>query len=522
METVFSMCSPTLEVDTVQMKPRPVRIVLINAPLKSTVCDYSVGHQLPLGLLMLGGPLLDAGFSVALLDAARDHLSEAEIVRRVAALEADVVMISHVGSTQAHPCSMRTLRALKTAMPNLLTVYGGVHPTYHHLEILAEHPEVDVIVRGEGEAVTLDLMKAVAEPSSRPDLSAVRGISWRRGAEIVIQPNQPAIEDLDACRIGWELVEDWDRYQAFGFGRAAVVQFSRGCPHTCTYCGQWMFWKRWRHRDVLKFVDEIEQLHREQGVNFFWLADENATTTKETWRRVLEEIVRRDIRIGISATMRAQDIVRHADILHLYKQAGFTYILLGVETVTDENLARIRKGSSVDDGYRAVQLLRQHNIMSVVDYIFGIDEETPATIWRGLRGLFSYDGDLVNALYLTPHAWTPLGKAMKAAPIVERDLWKWDYRHQVVGVAGLSPTQLFIGVKLVELLYHIHPKRFWRMLTARDRVLRRMIRFGFWHTIPWFVYEVYEHFVDRRRRRPASAEPLHIASHPSSIADVNV
>src|SRR5689334_14819780 len=66
METVFSMCSPTLEVDTVQMKPRPVRIVLINAPLKSTVCDYSVGHQLPLGLLMLGGPLLDAGFSVAL------------------------------------------------------------------------------------------------------------------------------------------------------------------------------------------------------------------------------------------------------------------------------------------------------------------------------------------------------------------------------------------------------------------------------------------------------------------------
>ncbi len=71
--------------------------------------------------------------------------------------------------------------------------------------------------------------------------------------------------------------EDWDKYQAFGLGRAAVVQFSRGCPHTCTYCGQWMFWKRWRYRDKIAFVDELERLHREHQVNFFWLADENPT-----------------------------------------------------------------------------------------------------------------------------------------------------------------------------------------------------------------------------------------------------
>ena len=390
-----------------------LHVVLINAPLKSTVCDYSIGHQIPLGLLMVGGPLLDAGFQVTLIDAARDHLHEGEIARRVALLAADVVMISHVGSTQAHPCCMSTLRAVKSAAPHVLTIYGGVHPSYHYREILTECQDVDMIVRGEGEATALELMRALdAAVNRRKDadephvsaLASIQGLVWRQDGEVVVNPTRVPIHDLDAWRIGWELIEEWDKYQAFGLGRAAVVQFSRGCPHTCTYCGQWMFWKRWRHRSTMAFVDELERLHLDHHIRFFWLADENPTTDKEIWRGVLEEIIRRGLDIGLSATMRAQDIVRDADLLPLYKQAGFIYILLGVETVTDENMEKIRKGSCVNDGYQAVRLLRQHHIMSVVDYIFGIDEETPGTLWRGLRGLLYYDGDVVNALYLTPHA----------------------------------------------------------------------------------------------------------------------
>lgn len=331
------------------------------------------------------------------------------------------------------------------------------------------------------------------------DLSCVQSIAYRQSGNVMMTPPRAPIHDLDAYRIGWELVEDWDRCQAFGLGRAAVVQFSRGCPHTCTYCGQWMFWKRWRHREVTKFVDELEWLARERDVCFFWLADENPTTIKEVWKDVLSEIARRNLGVGMCASIRAQDIVRDADILHLYKQAGFLYVLMGAETVTDENLEKIRKGSCVDDAYRAVRLLRQHNVMSIVDYIFGIEDETPRTLWRGLRGLLRYDGDFVNALYITPHAWTPLGREMKDASVVENDLWKWDYRHQVVGVKHLSPTQLFIGVKLVEFLYHLHPRRLWRILTAPDPQLRQQLRFAFWHTAAVFGYEVYEHIADRVR-----------------------
>jgi anaerobic magnesium-protoporphyrin IX monomethyl ester cyclase len=233
-------------------------------------------------------------------------------------------------------------------------------------------------------------------------------------------------------------------------------------------------------------------------VRFFWLADENPTTIKRVWRHVLEEIVRRRLVLGMCASIRAQDVVRDADILDLYRQAGFTYVLMGVETVTDANLEKIGKRSSVDDAYRAVRLLRAHGIMSIVDYIFGIEDETPRTIWRGLRGLLRYDGDFVNALYLTPHAWTPLGGALKDAPVVEPDLARWDYRHQVLGVRRLTPGQLFLGVKLVELAYHLHPRRVWRMLAAPEARLRRQLRFAFWHTTLVFWHEVLE-FLARRR-----------------------
>jgi anaerobic magnesium-protoporphyrin IX monomethyl ester cyclase len=493
--------------------PPMTRVALINAPLKSAVCDFGVGHQMPLGLLMVGGALQDR-CTLTLIDAARDHLTEAEIVGRVASFGADIAMIAHVGSTQAHPCCLRTLAALKTALPNVLTVYGGVHPTYHAREILAEHTEVDIIVRGEGEATVAALIEALDRTRTDQgagNLAHVSGIVWRRGDEIIVNPARAPIIDLDSHPIAWELIDDWDKYRAFGLGRSAVVQFSRGCPHTCTYCGQWMFWKNWRHRDPVTFVDELERLRREHDVRFVWLADENPTTLKDVWRSVLEELARRDLGLGICASIRAQDIVRDEDMLHLYRQAGFLYVLMGVETVTDVTLGKIRKGSSVDDAYRAVRLLRRHGILSIVDYIFGLEEETPGTIWRGLKGLLRYDGDFVNALYLTPHSWTALGRALGDAPIVETDLWRWDYRHQVVGVKHLTPAQLLLGVKLVELIYHLNPRLLWRLVATPDRRARRQLQHCASHIAKVFWFEVFEAVADRLRahfpsRRATAAE----------------
>lgn len=473
-----------------------MRVVLVNGPRQSIVCEYGVGHQQPLGLLMIGGPLADAGHDVRLIDAERLHLAPEQIARRVTAWNAEAVIISHVASTAGHPACLAALEAIKAADPAVITIYGGVFPTYHDRDILAQHPAVDIIIRGEGEVTARDLIDTLsaADTPGHQDLSGVRGISWRRCGEAAVNPARPPLADLDQCRIGWELVDDWDGYQAFGMGRAAVVQFSRGCPHTCTYCGQWMFWKHWRYRDPVRFADEVEWLHREHGVRFFWLADENPTTLQEVWREALNEISRRNLPIGFCASIRAQDIVRDAAFLDRYRAAGFVYVLMGVETVTDTALARIRKGSTVDDAYEAVRLLRRHGIMSIVDYLFGIEQETPATIWRGLRGLQRYDSDFVNALYLTPHEWTPLGHQLRGQKVVTSNYANWDYRHQVLAVPRLNPALLFAGVKLVEAAYHLHPRRLWRVLAAPDRRLRAQLRFSYLRTAAVYFREIAEFF----------------------------
>ena len=131
-----------------------------------------------------------------------------------------------------------------------------------------------------------------------------------------------------------------------------VVQFSRGCPHLCNYCGQRGFWTRWRHRDPVLFAKEIARLHREHGVEVINFADENPTVSKKAWRAFLEALIAENVDLILVGSTRADDIVRDADILHLYKKAGWARFLLGMENTDEETLELIRKGGDDRDRSR--------------------------------------------------------------------------------------------------------------------------------------------------------------------------
>ena len=492
-----------------------MRILLINPPYQTLTSNWGVGHQVPLGLLMVGGPLADAGHEVRLLDAECLRLTTAAIVRAVEAFRPDVVMTGHAGSTPAHPVCVALLRALKARFPDLLTVYGGVYPSYHAEAILAREPAVDVIIRGEGEATTAELAGALR--AGRP-LTQVAGLACRDGGRVVLTPDRPPVPDLDAYRVGWELIEDWDRYGCFGLGRAAIVQFSRGCPHRCTYCGQHDFWVRWRHRDPARLAAEIAWLHRAHGVRFLTLADENPTTLRDVWRGFLEELAARRLPVHFFATIRATDIVRDADLLPLYRRAGILYVLMGVESTDAAVLRRVHKGSTPAQDVEACRLLKEHGIFSVLGHIVGFEDETPRSLRAARRRLGRYDGDWLNAMYVTPHDWTPFGRESLRRAVVEPDQTKWDYRHQVLGQKRLRPWQLFLWVKGVELWFHLRPRRLWAILRTGDRFRRRQLLWVLLHTGLVWAGEVLE-FLRRspsraRDRRGAAALRLR-TPHPS-------
>lgn len=445
-----------------------MRILLINPPHTAIGSRIPDDHLPPLGLLSIGGPLIDAGHSVSLLDAEFGPMSVAQILDAVRAQAPDAVLLGHSGSTSAHPTVVAITRAVREALPATVIVYGGVFPTYHWRDVLSEEPQIDVVVRGEGEDTVVRLMDAIAAGA---ELSAVKGIAHRSKGEVTPTPDAAVIRDLDAYRVGWELI-DHARYSYWGGKRAAVVQFSRGCPHPCNYCGQRGFWTRWRHRDPRRFAAEIARMHREHGVEVFNFADENPTSSRRAWKEFLEALIAEDVKVILVGSTRAGDIVRDADLLHLYKKAGVARFLMGMETTDEATLALIRKGSTTAIDREAIRLLREHDILSMATWVVGFEEETEADYWRGLRQLLSYDPDQVQLLYVTPHRWTPFYGLAAERRVIQLDRRLWDYKHQVLETKHLPPWRVIAWVKGMEAVLQLRPRSLYRALAHRDVGIR--------------------------------------------------
>lgn len=461
-------------------------------------------HLPPLGLLSVGGPLIDAGHEVQLLDADHAPLSFDSILSEVARRDPDAVLLGHSGSTSAQPIINDITRRIKDRWPSIRVVIGGVFPTYHWREILMENPQVDVVVCGEGEEVVLQLFDAWKDGTPLED---VPGLAFRRGKLPWKTNAAPIIKDLDRYRIGWELMQGYE-YTYWGKRKAVVIQFSRGCPYPCTYCGQSLFWKKWRHRDPQKLADEIEMLHREQGVEVINFADENPSSNPKAWRTFLEALVAKDLKLILVGSIRADNIVRDAEFLHLYKQAGFERFLLGIENYDEAVLERIKKAGEVSKDREAIRLLREHGILSMATYVFGFGEETFKDLYNSLRQLLAYDPDQVQLLYATPHRWTPYFEEVRDKEIILTDQRKWDYKHQVIKTTRLKPWMVILCVKLIEVIMQTRPRSLRRLFFHPDARLRDAMR---WYTRigrrVWF-HELYQFFFVTRltRRRVTMAE----------------
>lgn len=452
-----------------------MRILLVNPPHTAIGSRIPKEQLPPLGLLCIGGPLIDAGHDVTLLDAEFGPLSLTEITRQVVEHNPDALLIGHAGSTSAHPTAMELTRLFRAELPSLHIIYGGVFPTYHFRDILTHELQIDIIVRGEGEDTVPKLIAAIEQ---NKELEQIDGIAFRQADEVRETLPAHTIQDLNAYRVGWELI-DHAHYSYYGGKRAVVMQFSRGCPHLCNYCGQRGFWAKWRHRDPQQFAKEIAWLHRTHGVELINLADENPTVNKAVWRELCEAIIAENIRITIIGSTRADDIVRDADILHLYRKAGVERFLMGMENTDEATLAQIKKGSKTRTDREAIRLLRQHGILSLATWVTDFAEVRDRDFIRVLNQLIWYDPDQIMSLYVTPHRWTGYYRIAKDRRVIQLDQRLWDYKHQILESVHVPPWRIFLWVKLVELVLQARPKAIWRSLFQPDCAAR--------HGMRWFT-----------------------------------
>ena len=114
-----------------------------------------------------------------------------------------------------------------------------------------------------------------------------------------------------------------------------------------------------------------------------------------------------------------------------------------------------------------------------------------------------YDGDYLNAMYVTPHSWTQFAEEVKERRVVQSDQRKWDYRHQVLEQKHLKPWQLFFAVKWLEVRFHLQPRKARKFLQEHNTFRRRQQWWALRHTGAVWLMEIADFlFKTRFERQP--------------------
>ncbi|MDH3814246.1 MAG: B12-binding domain-containing radical SAM protein [Acidobacteriota bacterium] len=414
------------------------RIMLITPPYHSGMVE-SAGSWLPLGLLYVGGALRKAGHEVVLYDAMTKFDTLDEVRSTIRRERPDAVFVSCITAT--FPDGVEVCRVTKEECPETLTVVGNTHPTFMWKETLDQYPEVDVIVRGEGEVTSVDLMAAWTENAA---FREVKGIAFRdENQQPVATPTRPFMEDLDTAEPAWELVP-WAEYsyRPKPGSTLAVVSSSRGCKQQCSFCSQRLFWKEgWRAVSAHRFVDQLEHLRDSYGVDVVMLADEIPSYDRERWQKILDLLIERRLGTSLLLETRVDDILRDAEILPRYREAGVEHIYVGVESVNQATLDLFKKDLKIEQSKRAIELINNCDMVSETSFVMGMPEETEEEMDRTIELSKYYDPDMAFFLAITPWPYADLYPLVKDR-IVTTDYRKYNLAEPVIEPFAMSIDQV--------------------------------------------------------------------------------
>ncbi|MCU0698550.1 MAG: magnesium-protoporphyrin IX monomethyl ester anaerobic oxidative cyclase [Myxococcaceae bacterium] len=424
---------------------RPLRIVLVHPNYHSGGAEVA-GNWPPAWAAYLTGALKGAGYTdVVFIDAMTNHLDDEVLRAKFLELQPDLIGVTAI--TPAIYKAERVLEVAKEAVPNAVRVLGGIHATFMFKQVLTEAPWVDVIVRGEGEHILINVVKAVDAGEWPARRDTIEGLAFRDGEQIRATKAAPTIKELDSLTPDWSILE-WGKYIYTPLGvRVAIPSMARGCPFTCSFCSQWKFWRDYRYRDPKKVVDEIEELVTKHGVGFFILADEEPTIHRKKFIAFCEELIARGLpdKVKWGINTRVTDILRDEKLLPLYRKAGLVHVSLGTEAAAQLRLDRFNKETKVADNKRAIQLLREADIFTEAQFIVGLDNETKETLEETYQMAWDWQPDLANWAMYTPWPFTPLFAEL-GDKVEVFDYEKYNFVTPIMKPKALDRGELLDGV----------------------------------------------------------------------------
>jgi anaerobic magnesium-protoporphyrin IX monomethyl ester cyclase len=415
------------------------RVLLITPPYHCGVVE-SAGRWPNLAFIYIAGELRRAGFDVVIYDAMSRFESYPEIRSRIEEIRPAFVGVTAITATIND--AVQVLALAKEVDPAIVSLAGGVHPTFCYDEILRLHGDtVDFCVIGEGEYTTPELLSAIRD---RKPVGDVAGIAYREGGKVVRTPPRPLIEDLDGLHAAWDLV-DWNDYPLYFIddSHVAILSSSRGCIHSCSFCSQHKFWQgTYRERDPIRFTDEIEHLYHTYGINVFFLGDEFPTRNAERWERILDILIEKSLPVHLLIETHVDDIRRDREILWKYRQAGVLFIYTGVEAASPGRLETFKKDITFESSREAIRLIQEAGMISESSLILGMPDETKDSVSQTLELAKVYNVDYMHFLMIAPWPYADLYEELQ--PFVEEhDYSKYNLVEPIIRPRNMTREEVF-------------------------------------------------------------------------------
>ena len=324
---------------------------------RHVLCVYPYRYDLkraryypPIGLEIIASVLRPFCSDIDVIDLRHEEGQAADFLRP----ETDLVCFSI--NWDRDPDFVR--EQIRSIGPGRLVVVGGRHATEVPEDWLRDCPNIDVIVRGDGE-------ETISEIAQGRPLESIDGVSYRRNGEIVHTANRDPGPIRDDIRPDRSLRRA--RYEIDIEGVGTGITFdgiigSRGCPFKCKFCSfslnPWGKKRPYSARSPESVVDELA------GMEADWVAffDDIFTYDMDRAEAICDLIIKRGIKKHYMVNSRIEAAGR-MDVLRKMEQAGFAVLLLGVESAHDKTLRSMNKGFDIATLERRFAVLRKSRML---------------------------------------------------------------------------------------------------------------------------------------------------------------
>jgi radical SAM superfamily enzyme YgiQ (UPF0313 family) len=311
------------------------------------------------------------------------------------------------------------------------TIAFGTHVTPNTMNTMTSFPALDFILRGEPELTLRELVDALDDQTGqneqmaqlmkktdpawvpvspemveRGDFSSVKGLAWRCGGEVRLNPDRPFIPDLNELPLPMHHLLPLDTYRMpLIKGPYSFIVPSRGCPAGCKYCIKHVSYNySVRLRSAENIMAELWSL-KKQGINNVMMYADLFTVNREQVIAICKAMIEEKIDMKWMCNSRVDYV--DEEMLMLMGQAGCHMISWGIESGSEEILKRARKGADPAKAEQALKWAKAAGIKNFGYFIIGLPGETEETIQKTIT--FSKKLPLNVAIFhiAAPYPGTP-------------------------------------------------------------------------------------------------------------------